>query len=214
MVEGVRFERGDVVFHAKRPEWGEGVVEQAREIKHEGRAAQRLTIRFSNHGRVAVNTAVAQLRAKRKGSEGLGVVMSNSSTPAVSSSAGKGWLSSLEKSGGGVEELWSLPEAMTDLFASLGARLQATLDSFRFSTEARSLIDWAVAQTGLTDPLSKYNRHELEQGFERFARDRDRHLVELVRTAKREGQADLLDRALQGKLIPEARRTLKKAIRN
>lgn len=136
---------------------------------------------------------------------------SSATTATPSSGTGQGWLAALEKENG--REIWSLPEAMTDPFAGLGRKLRVTLDSFRFGNDPRSLTDWAVAQTGLNDPLTKYNRHELEEAFKRFARERERHLVELVRAARREHKTEVLDQAMQGHLQPSARQALKKAMR-
>src|SRR5690606_34070030 len=111
-------------------------------------------------------------------------------------------------------ELWELPDALTDPFSSDAQRLAATLDTYRFSTEPRALIEWAVQQTGLNDPLTKYTRPELEQAFPRFARDRDLHLKQLVRTFKhRNDQATLL-RAKNETRWPEARKALEKALRH
>ena len=55
---------------------------------------------------------------------------------------------------------------MVDPFSSATERLKATLDNFRFNAQARPLIDWAIAQTGLDDPLTLYTRQELEQAVE------------------------------------------------
>lgn len=205
-----RYKPGDVVIHARRPEWGEGVIDQAQVITHEGRRAQRLVIRFSHRGRVTINTAVALLKPKQI--EG---TMTNTDTPTTfrPSASGRGWLGSIQQKQDNGHELWSLPEAMTDPFASLTQRLGATLDSYRFGVDAHSLIEWAVAQTGLTDPLSKYNRHELEQAFARFARDRDRHLADLVATAKKQGESPWLARQIREARDPRARQALQKAVR-
>lgn len=139
----------------------------------------------------------------------------SASAGASGGSGGGGWLAQLERANGHAKhELWELPKTMTDPFASLGQRLDATLDSYRFSTEPRSLIDWAVAQTGLNDPLSKYTRHELEQAFPRFARDRDQHLVSLVRQIKRKGDLLLLTQASQKTRYASARNALQKAMRS
>lgn len=209
MAEQTRFKHGDVVVHTRRLEWGDGIVDRATVIHHQGRPAQRLEINFTHHGRVTINTAVAPLVPK-----GTPLAMSttaSSTSPTTTTQTG-GWLGALiEKNDADV--LVALPEAMTDPFAPLAVRLQATLDSYRFSTEPRSLIEWAVAQTALHDPLSKYTRHELEQAFPRFARDRDQLLVSLVRTIKKQLKTDLLNQALKNTRHGEARAALKKAIR-
>jgi hypothetical protein len=220
MPEGVSFKSGDRVVHAIRPEWGEGVIDQASTIFHDGRKAQRVVVVFANYGRVTLNTGVAPLIAR----EGAPFMPSSASAtvpilPSESSARGRGWLSNLETRQPGTEELWALPPALTDPFASLSKRLAATLDTYRFSgdprnpTSGHSLLQWASMQTGLADPLTKYTRHDLELAFLRFARDRDNHLLELVRTFKREGKLGLVDQALQDTTLPAARAALERARR-
>lgn len=202
------FQRGEVVIHSRRPEWGRGVVKDAQPITHQGAPAQRLVVDFIHQGRVVLNTAVAPLALKENAQE-----MSHSITSSAPD-AERGWLSRLEKAAGnGSHELWSLPQSMTDPFLSPARRLEATLESYRFTTEPRSLIEWAAAQTGLDDPLSKYTRHELEQAFPRFARDRDQHLQGLVRQIKRSGESHLLEQAAAKTRLPAARAALTKAMR-
>lgn len=218
MAESDPFRLGEIVVHPRRPEWGDGVIDQAMTITHEGKPAQRLIVRFANHGQVTINTGVAPLLRKeavvpmRDHSTIVSETSSRLALAAKEKSAG-GWLDSLGEKRNG-KELYSLPEAMTDPFASLSKRLQATLDSYRFSTEPRSLIDWGVVQTGLNDPLSKYTRHDLEQAFPRFARDRDQHLVELVRQIKRQGKAEVFNEVLQATSNATARNALQRAMRN
>lgn len=209
MAEIGTFQAGDAVVHPRRPEWGAGRVDQATRIEYEGVTAQRLVVTFEHHGRVTINTAVAPLLPKGNHSQ-----MSTTTTRGYSNRAtGGGWLDTLGEKAPHGSELWRLPEAMVDPFISIAKRLTATLESYRFSTEPRSLIDWAVAQTGLSDPLSKYTRHELEQGFQRFARDRELHLVELVRNMKRQNMLGVLNAALQTAAVPAARNALQKAMR-
>ncbi len=206
MWEQTRFKQGDIVVHARRPEWGDGIVDQATTTKHEGRTAQRLIVRFAHRGRVTVNTAVAAIQSKDQEE-----LMASTSASAISSgTAGPGWLESLTKED--TRELWTLPEAMTDPFSGMAERLRATLDSYRFRADARGLIEWAVAQSGLTDPLSKHNRHELEQAFVRFARDRDRHLGELVRLAKKQNRRPLLEQLIKDMAGSPARHALERAM--
>lgn len=128
-------------------------------------------------------------------------------------SGGSGWLDALDPSAARGGELWELPDALSDPFADLPQRLTATLDTYRFSTEPRSLMEWATAQTGLDDPLSKYTRSELEHAFPRFARDRDGHLKDIVRQLKRAGNYPALKDAGRG-LFPAAQSALDKAIRS
>jgi len=213
MAEVPQFSTGDAVIHPRRPEWGEGIVTKATRIEQEGQTAQRLLVRFANHHDVTINTAIAQLLAKetyetmRHNNSGF-----RAAEPGPRPRTEGGWLGSLSQSDH-AHELWQLPENMTDPFRGEDERLKATLESFRFSTESRSLMSWATTQTGLDDPLSTYTRQELEQAFPRFARDRDAHLVDLVRLFKRQGLADVLKRAMSDKLVPSARQALQRAMR-
>lgn len=79
------------------------------------------------------------------------------------------------------EAMAILPERVLDPFKTLEQRVERTLELYRFDGSGRGLMDWAVAQTALDDPLSTFNRHELEQFFERWALERDRHLVRLLK---------------------------------
>lgn len=168
---------GDRVVHAKRPEWGAGVVTAAQKIVHEGTPCQRLTIRFDRAGVKTLSTAVAELVSAADGP-----VLA---PPAQSEAdADAGWLSRL--SGKSPEEMMSrLPEAATDPFSSLEARLKATLALYRFTDQGGSLLDWAAAQSGLKDPLSEFSRHDLERLFQRFAFVRDEHLKKLVQEMRK-----------------------------
>ncbi|MFP4145772.1 MAG: DUF3553 domain-containing protein [Phycisphaeraceae bacterium] len=201
-----RYQRGDVVYHARRPEWGQGVVRNASSITHQGQSAQRLAVDFSHRGRMTLNTAVAPLTTRQED-------RTTMNPAGRSTTAGGGWLAELERAtNNSSHELWNLPEALTDPFASPAKRLEATLDTYRFDTSPRSLIEWAVMQTGLEDPLSKYTRPELEQAFPRFARDRDAHLQQLVRQLKRSDRSRL-DAILQQTRQPAAKNALSKAMR-
>jgi hypothetical protein len=215
-----KFKPGDRVAHPHRPEWGEGVVDQATSIFHDGRAAQRLVVVFANYGRVTINTAVAGLVPSSNGARAAMQAPPATATQVIEAPAppGGGWLAKLTHSNP-KGELWRLPEALTDPFASLAVRLAATLDTFRYTGDprnpasGRSVLEWAMAQTGMNDPLVKYTRHELEQAFPRYARNRDVHLVDLVRTIKREGRMEVLEQVRGRELLPAARTALERAVR-
>ena len=109
---------------------------------------------------------------------------------------------------------------MVDPFSNLASKLRATLDSYRFTAsppmsqtprDARCLLDWAIAQSGLDDPLTHFNRHELEQAFGRFAMQRDRHLAALALQAKRDERLSVLDDASRQHRDPVARAALRAA---
>ena len=203
MAEHALHQPGDHVVHPARPEWGEGVVAKASAAVLNGRPGQRLVVDFANHGRVTIHTAAVALHTKD---------LSTQMSHTTSSTPDKGWLNALEQARDG-EDLTRLGDALTDPFSSLAARLKATLDAYRFSTEPRNLIDWAVAQTGLDDPLATYTRHELEKQFPFYARAREQHLRELVRTIKREQKHAILDEAVRDTRNPAARQALRDAMR-
>ena len=222
MPQSQAFKRGDSVSHPLRPEWGPGVVIAAASIVHEAQPAQRLVVDFSNHGRVTLNTGVAQLVANL-GTQPMTMTTSSSisaatlTIPKAAAPSTRGWLDTLDPThAASNNELYRLSEAMTDPFVAPAKRLQATLETFRFGNDprhARNLLDWAVAQTNLKDPMTKYTRHELEQGFRRFVRDRDNHLFDLVRTIKRQGGQDALNRLKVATTEPLAKAALDRAIR-
>lgn len=201
-----QFARGDKVIHPRRPEWGDGQVLSAMTINHEGKAGQRLTVRFANQGQVTINTAIVPLVHKE-------TVSTMSSTSSYSHS-GQGWLDTLSRDANG-HELFKLPEELTDPFATLEKRFEATLRSIKMISDGRdprALLDWAVVQTGLNDPLSKYSRPELEQAFPRFARDREHHLVSLIKQFKAKGQMATVQNAQRIATSPAVKAALQRAI--
>jgi hypothetical protein len=163
---------------------------------------------------VTVNTGVAQLLHKDSQ-----MAMESPTTPKPTATAGRsgGWLDNLnhpstKKHG---EELYALTDPMIDPFQNIPKRIQSTLDSYRFGTDARNaknILEWAIGQTGLNDPLSKYTRPELEQAFPRFLRDRDNHLFDLVKQLKRANRQDQLMDLLKAQRLPAAREALQRAM--
>jgi len=216
-----QFSRGDVIIHTGCPQWGDGLVDEVVNILHEGKAAQRLIVKFANKGRVTLNSAVAPLISKdaavamnhyRK--TNFSPASAAATTPTNGSGAGSkttsstsggggggGWLSAFEKT---EHELHRLPDALNDPFLSLVERIEATLDTYQFSKDPRVLIDWAIRQTKLNDPMTKYTRHELEVGFDRFARDRDVHLRDLLRQLKQQGRLNEFDSIRRKTKLPAA----------
>ena len=190
--------KGDSVVHATKPEWGAGEVLVAESISHEGKPVQRLTIRFTRAGTKTITTAFADLRpasdmphlpeAPDEKPDPLAQVAMTAS----------------------VEQLMTrLPEAATDPFRSLRQRLTSTLDLYRFAEGGGALLDWAAIQTGLKDPLSRFNRHELEQWFSRFKMEVDNHLRKLVRDVRRQDPAAI--DAVAAASNPAGRQALRRA---
>jgi hypothetical protein len=200
-----RFEFGDRLRHTERPEWGVGSVLRAEDISLNGRVAQRLSVRFSGVGVKKLVTGEAPL--KRVAEDTAAADVDDHDTPLaewdkVSSSD---WLAPLARRK--IEEtMISLPAEARDPFASVARRLSFVLNLYRFDRSGRGLIDWAVAQSGLDDPLTRFNRHELEQYFDRWAIERDAQLGRLL-------QETSFDSKLIEHLLTQAPPDAEKAVR-
>jgi hypothetical protein len=179
MMLNKRFEFGDRVRHAKRPEWGIGRVIKTEDVSSNGSRSQRLSVRFPGEGVKTLSTAHADL--EHVNSDALPSVNgSDESSVEVWTRVGSSeWLAPVARRK--IEEMMiSLPGDVRDPFNSIRRRLAETLGLFRFDCSGRGLIEWAVAQTGLEDPLTRFSRHELEQYFDRWAFERDVHLGRLL----------------------------------
>lgn len=171
---------GDRLIHAGRPEWGVGEVRSAESATQDGTKCQRLTVRFERAGVKVLTTAYADLKTP----EEMGALPERE--------AEGSWLDQAEAESPD-ERMTRLPEAATDPFRTKRSRLEATLGLYRFTGGGASLLDWATAQSGLKDPLSRFNRHQLEQFFERFKNNLDGHLRKLTFEMKREDPAGLAE---------------------
>lgn len=181
-----RFSFGDRVIHPGKPEWGVGTVTAAANASDGGKPCQRLTIRFERAGLKTLSTAYAGLR-EATASDAAPAQQAEGSPEAD----GTGWLAQLEGSRNIEERMAELPDSTRDPFRTLLQRLQATYDLYRFTRMGAPLLDWASVQTGLRDPLSKFNRHELELFFDRYAAARDAHVVTLLREIKKKDASEL-----------------------
>ncbi len=181
--------KGDRVIHVAKPEWGVGEVlsaEAGAAAAGPGGAVatQRLTIRFERGGTKAISTEFAELKPlgdmplRRSAQSDEGQVFSFAPTPTELK-----------------EIMTKLPDEATDPFLSLIKRLQATLGCYRFGDTSGALLDWACMQTGLRDPLSRFNRHELEQWYTRFKMESDDQLKKLCREL-RKADAKALEAAI------------------
>lgn len=184
---------GDKVRHRQRPEWGTGSVTKIETVSMRGSRDQRIWIRFPNAGLKTMLASVAQLdRAEASPpAAGAGVAAQAERTFREDDTLlGRearhegGWLGEIAKKKP-EDAMVALPAAASDPFLSIERRLECILGLYRFEAVGGQLIDWAVAQSGLDDPLSRFNRHELEAFFGRFAHDRDLALVRLVQEAKK-----------------------------
>jgi len=192
---------GDRIVHSGRPEWGIGEVRSAESTTQDGRKCQRLTVRFERAGVKTLTTAFAELKSADDS-------IALREVAEAERADGAGWLNAAEAEKP-VERMTTLPEIATDPFRTKRARLEATLGLYRFTGGGGSLVDWAVMQSGLKDPLSKFNRHELEQFFERFKGALDAHLKRLVFELKKEDPAGLAE--LAAAALPQAKTALKRA---
>lgn len=182
---------GDVVVHSRRPEWGRGTVTKAEIIRHNGESAQRLHIRFASEGLKVINTGVVEVlpaeeaeTALSKAAAQAGVGADGSGSSGGGSARGGGWLADLENERP-EDVMTRLPQEASDPFKTVVERLRFTLELFRFSLEPKSLTEWAIAQSGLDDPLTRFTRQEIEQFYQRFTYVRDQHLGALLDEARR-----------------------------
>ncbi len=175
-----QFEFGDKVRHEKRPEWGVGTVMKTYHADN----GQRITIRFPNAGVRTVHTSHAELHHVDESPE-FNNVDDRAPIENVNRLRENGWLHPLADRKT-MEIMTSLPDAVRDPFNSLHRRLRITLDLYRFTRNGHGLIDWAIAQTGLNDPLTQFNRHELEQYYDRWFTILNAHLSHLVQEARQD----------------------------
>jgi hypothetical protein len=181
---------GDRIIHSGKPEWGSGVVTAAQGTVHEGRPCQSLTIRFDRAGVKTISTAFAKLVAASEAPILLAAAAAEApEAPGAASATG------MELAADPLSEPFAprdprqimtrLPDAATDPFTTPLVRLRATFALYKFTPTGSSLLDWAAIQSGLADPMSRFNRHELEKFFEAFTVVRDGHLKKLVQEIKR-----------------------------
>ncbi len=204
------FAAGQRVLHTGKPEWGSGVITEAMKTTQDGKPCQRLTIRFDRAGLKTISTAFATLlpadEAAALAADSLdGSVSghlrgSGSGTTAGAGGGGAGGGSGVSSareaefaarlmgapaSGDVRQRMSKLPESATDPFLTPLDRLRNTIALYRFQPTGASLLDWAAMQSGLADPLSRFNRHELEKFFESFVIARDQHLKKVVGDARK-----------------------------
>lgn len=199
-----RFQIGDRVLHPGKPEWGAGTVASAAGAVHEGAPCQRLSIRFDRAGLKTISTVFVSLRragglsaaiAEAKPAPAVQAavpqtagVFSPRPVPSEPDPFGPGPSDGLPTDPRELRRYMTrIPEDAVDPFRTPAARLRAVLGLYRFEPTPGSLIDWAAAQSGLADPLTRFSRQELEDYFGDFRRNLDRALAKAVADA---GQVD------------------------
>jgi hypothetical protein len=166
-------------------------------LTREGRPDQRLWIRFPNIGTKTLLASAAELEITNGAAPDVAQAIHARPTLAqVELKQEGGWLGEI----GGkklADVMTSLPPQATDPFLSLRKRLEVSLQLYRFESTGARLVDWAVAQSGLDDPLSRFNRQELEQFHARWRFELDAHLGRLLNECRREPElvAELLAKA-------------------
>jgi len=181
------FQPNDQLQHPGKPEWGTGTVLAIQPASHEGKPCQRLTVRFAGAGKKTINTAFASL------------VLLGEPKPATPQSRPKpnvrpskppppppGSAPQSPDKAEMIRRLSQLPDSLTDPFRDLQSRLTETLEHYRTQPDDRGLLQWASIQTGLADPMSILNRHELEEHFANQRIRLDRHLKSLLDEARRD----------------------------
>ncbi|QQS08778.1 MAG: DUF3553 domain-containing protein [Phycisphaerales bacterium] len=197
-----KWSKGDRVVHSGRPEWGSGQVMQADPASHEGKACQRLVVRFDRAGLKTLTTAFAPLIPASEAP----------SLPAAMPSEDEGEANPFAEAvtaGETEAAMLRLPEAATDPFLPLIARAKASIGLYRFGETPGGLLDWAATQTGLKDPMTRFNRHELEEWYRRFRTNLDGHVKKLVRELRKSDPGALS--ALMAEASPSGKVALRKA---
>jgi hypothetical protein len=185
---------GDKVRHRQRPEWGIGSVTKTELLTRQGSRDQRLWIRFANAGLKTMLASVADLErldaaaaapAGQSGSKAPFQPGASIEETLVAREAAQegGWLGAIAKKRP-EDAMVGLPASASDPFLPFAKRAEIVLGLYRFQPTGGKLIDWAVAQSGLDDPLARFNRHELEVFFERWTFERDLALVRLAQEAR------------------------------
>lgn len=185
---------GDRVRHAGRPEWGIGTIVKVEPLPINGHTTQRLSIRFPNAGMKTLVEEAADLQRITDSGDPFHEDDTATSTRAWDKFSADDWLSPVARKKV-LEALIALPGEVRDPFNSLQKRLHLTFRLYRFDRSGKGIMDWAVAQTGLDDPLSRFSRQELEQHFARFAQERDAHLSRLIQEAR--GDMNVVNAALE-----------------
>ena len=209
MTATTRIEFGDQVRHGDHPEWGTGSVAKVEDTSAGGSPSQKVTIRFANAGIKVIQSISGKLQlidpqptslAEPTSAEQIEELDRMSKDDLLAPVASRRLL----------EIMVAIPESCRDPFRSLQDRIETTLALWRFDEGSGGLNDWAVMQTGLDDPLARFNRHELEEHFKRWSHEREQHLKRLLHEAS-DSSVDV--EPLLAKAPSVARRTLQRVHR-
>ncbi len=175
-------------------QWGNGRVVAVQPMQVNGQPAQRVTIDFSVVGRKTVMVPPAQLLS-----------------PTPEPVREKGWLDTL---GGSTldDRLRKLPAGVSQVLGSPREKLLAILATYTFRDEPNSLLRWARAQVGVSDPLSHWSRDELGEAFRVYCNERDAELRVAAALYKQREGGDAL-RSLLNDLPADQRTEVDAALR-
>ena len=176
-------EFGDQVRHMDRPEWGVGSVSKVESTSVEGEPAQRITVRFANAGIKVLNSSGARLERIEMNTTSEDPGTCKDQFDEIDRMSEDDLLAPIA-SRKLAELMLAIPEPCRDPFRSLEDRVRSTVELYRFDNGGKGLIDWAVMQTGLDDPLVRFNRHELEEHFKRWSHEREQFLRKLMNEAR------------------------------
>ncbi|MDP7008727.1 MAG: DUF3553 domain-containing protein [Phycisphaerales bacterium] len=171
---------GDRVIHKVHPEWGGGAVIKVENTIVSGEPAPRITVRFSNAGLKIFSGLSIPLTPMDDGHTVPGDrCLQRPAIAEVEDLERSGLTQAVEKKI--LEIMLAIPLACRDKFNTPEYRLKRTLELYKYDMSGRGLMEWAIVQTGMDDPLTRFNRGQLEEYFKRWVRDRDSHLHDLLR---------------------------------
>lgn len=145
---------GQSVRNAARPEWGVGKVLRVQEERQPDGVAHRVSIQFATGHRTLL-VPPAQLES-----------------PSPEPQRQAGWIDQLAGTTSD-DRLRQLPKEALTVLGGPEEKLAALLPLFSFTNDPHGLVHWARRQTGVADPLSQWNRDELEHAFAGFCAERD-----------------------------------------
>jgi Protein of unknown function (DUF3553) len=209
-----KWSKGERVIHATKPEWGHGEVVEAQSTSQDGKPCQRLVVKFSRAGTKTVSTAFADLRAAGESPILASLARQAPEQDRPTSSNGHDGDLMLDTAldaalNNPIEMMTRLPDSVTDPFLSLRKRALAALALYKFGESPSGLLDWAAVQTGLKDPMTRFNRHELEEYFVRFKITLDAHLKRLLKDVRKQEPGLLPE--LQAAASPAGQQALRRA---
>jgi hypothetical protein len=174
MIEAT-YKKGDRVRHPSRPEWGIGVVSKIEVVTRGSSTDLRVWVRFPSIGEKTLLASAAALE----------ILHSRPSVTDFDVAKGGGWLGSISKQTAN-DLMTTLPGEATDPFAHPKRRLEVTIKLYRFDGTPARLVEWSIAQSGLDDPMARFNRQELEQLYKKWMLNLDAHLLKLLGEFRRE----------------------------